>query len=396
MTSVILFLRWPVVFGLLAAIIILDYFPALLSGLTPGGQPAAAQAVAASVTQGPYSYAEAFNRAAPAVVNIYTSKTVRQKMPAVFDTPLFKRYLEQKNIRLQERIQRSLGSGVIISQEGYILTNYHVIKDADEILVRLQDDREALATVVGNHPETDLAVLKITLDGLNAIPLGNSSQAMIGDVVLAIGNAYGFGHTVTQGIISATGRYGINLNTYENYIQTDAAINPGNSGGALIDARGYLLGINTLIFSKDGGSQGIGLAIPSDLAVGIMSDLVMYGEVIRGWLGIHVDVRPLSDQQSIDSQLSVDIAMIVTSTDPGSPAAQSGLIADDIIIKINGRPVGNSRQTMEAAMQFVETSRPGQKVSIDIVRDGVEFSLMAVLGARPRAQESADLQPSGA
>lgn len=396
MTSVILFLRWPVVFGLLAAIIILDYFPALLSGLTPGGQPAAAQASAASVTQGPYSYAEAFNRAAPAVVNIYTSKTVRQKMPAVFDTPLFKRYLEQKNIRLQERIQRSLGSGVIISQEGYILTNYHVIKDADEILVRLQDDREALATVVGNHPETDLAVLKITLDGLNAIPLGNSSQAMIGDVVLAIGNAYGFGHTVTQGIISATGRYGINLNTYENYIQTDAAINPGNSGGALIDARGYLLGINTLIFSKDGGSQGIGLAIPSDLAVGIMSDLVMYGEVIRGWLGIHVDVRPLSDQQSIDSQLSVDIAMIVTSTDPGSPAAQSGLIADDIIIKINGRPVGNSRQTMEAAMQFVETSRPGQKVSIDIVRDGVEFSLMAVLGARPRAQESADLQPSGA
>jgi serine protease DegS len=219
---------------------------------------------------------------------------------------------------------------------------------------------------------------------------------MIGDVVLAIGNAYGFGHTVTQGIISATGRYGINLNTYENYIQTDAAINPGNSGGALIDARGYLLGINTLIFSKDGGSQGIGLAIPSDLAVGIMSDLVMYGEVIRGWLGIHVDVRPLSDQQSIDSQLSVDIAMIVTSTDPGSPAAQSGLIANDIIIKINGRPVGNSRQTMEAAMQFVETSRPGQKVSIDIVRDGVEFSLMAVLGARPRAQESADLQPSGA
>jgi serine protease DegS len=396
MTSVILFLRWPVVFGLLAAIIILDYFPALLSGLTPGGQPAAAQASAASVTQGPYSYAEAFNRAAPAVVNIYTSKTVRQKMPAVFDTPLFKRYLEQKNIRLQERIQRSLGSGVIISQEGYILTNYHVIKDADEILVRLQDDREALATVVGNHPETDLAVLKITLDGLNAIPLGNSSQAMIGDVVLAIGNAYGFGHTVTQGIISATGRYGINLNTYENYIQTDAAINPGNSGGALIDARGYLLGINTLIFSKDGGSQGIGLAIPSDLAVGIMSDLVMYGEVIRGWLGIHVDVRPLSDQQSIDSQLSVDIAMIVTSTDPGSPAAQSGLIANDIIIKINGRPVGNSRQTMEAAMQFVETSRPGQKVSIDIVRDGVEFSLMAVLGARPRAQESADLQPSGA
>jgi len=392
MNSVILFLRWPVVCGLLAAIIILDHFPGLVSNQPPSVAPTTQQTDPAP--QGPYSYAEAFNRAAPAVVNIYTSKTVRQQIPAFYNTPRFKRYLEEKNLKLQERIQRSLGSGVIISQEGYILTNYHVIKDADEILVRLQDDREALATVVGNHPETDLAVLKIKLDGLNAIPIGNSSQARIGDVVLAIGNAYGFGHTVTQGIISATGRYGINLNSYENYIQTDAAINPGNSGGALIDAKGFLVGINTLIFSKDGGSQGIGLAIPSDLAVGIMSDLVMYGEVIRGWLGIHVDVRPLTAQQSIDSQLSADIAMIVIRTDTGSPAEQSGLLPGDIIIKINGRPVGNSSQTMEAAMQFVETSRPGQKVAIAIIRDGIESSVIAVLGARPRTEQWQDSAPA--
>lgn len=337
--------------------------------------------------QSPYSYADAFNRAAPAVVNIYTSKKVRQKLPPRLDNPLFRRHLKQKNIRLKERIERSLGSGVIISKEGYILTNLHVIKDADEILIRLQDEREALAIVIGKHPETDLAVLKINLDNLNAIPIGNSSQAMIGDVVLAIGNAYGFGHTVTQGIISATGRYGLNLFAYENYIQTDAAINPGNSGGALIDARGNLLGINTVMISKDGGSQGIGLAIPSDLAVGIMSDLVMYGEVIRGWLGVHVDVQPLSPQLSIENNLSTDIAMIVTSTDVGSPAGQSGIKAGDIIIKLNDRPVGNSRVTMEAAMQSVKNSRPGEKVFIQYIRDGEQFNTIAILETRPQIDE---------
>ena len=224
-----------------------------------------------SILRGPFSYAQAVKQAAPAVVNIYTLKTVKQKLPVLYRDPVLRYFLQKNNIRQKERVQNSLGSGIIINPNGYILTNNHVIKDADKILVLLQDGREALANVIGIDHETDLAVLKIDLNELETITVGDPSQAMVGDVVLAIGNPYGFGHTVTQGIISATGRHGLELSTYENFIQTDAAINPGNSGGALVDAQGRLLGINTAIHSNSGGSQGIGLATPSDLAIRIMS-----------------------------------------------------------------------------------------------------------------------------
>ncbi len=374
------FLRWPVVCGLLAAIIILDHFPNLL-GLDNSSNGQSQQITAPISSQGPYSYSQAVKQAAPAVVNIYTSKTVKQELPPQYRDPFFRYFLKRNNIQQKERVQRSLGSGIIINPNGYLLTNNHVIQGADEILVLLQDGREALATVIGTDPETDLAVLKIDLNNLETITIGDPSQAMVGDVVLAIGNPYGFGHTVTQGIISATGRYGLRLTTYENFIQTDAAINPGNSGGALVDAQGELLGINTAIQSNSGGSQGIGLATPSDLALRIMSDIIQYGKVIRGWLGIEVQAVPNAIAQSYN--LPLNNGVIITGTYRGGPADDSGLVGGDIITSINGQPVGDGH----AGMNFIAATRPGEEVAIEIVREGQTMNINAVVGSRPNAQE---------
>ena len=376
MTALFQFLRWPVICGLLAAIIILDHFPALLGRSSQPGQ--SLSITPPLMSQGPYSYAEAVKQAAPAVVNIYTSKTVKQKLPVHLDNPYFRYFLEKNNIQQKERVQRSLGSGVIINANGYLLTNHHVIKGADEILVLLQDGREALASVIGSDPESDLAVLKINLENLETISIGDPSQAMVGDVVLAIGNPYGFGQTVTQGIISATGRYGLRLSTYENYIQTDAAINPGNSGGALVDAQGKLLGINTAIYTKTGGSQGIGLATPSDLALRIMSDLIQYGKVIRGWLGIQV--QGLSPAGAQANNLPFNNGVVITGTHRGGPAEQSGLLLEDIITRINGLPVGRDGH---ASMNFIAATRPGKTVAIEVIRNGQIMNFNAVVGSRP-------------
>lgn len=374
MKELLEFLRWPVVCGLLAAIIILDHFPDLL-GINNANDTRSVS------SQGPYSYAQAVQQAAPAVVNIHTRKTVKQKLPALYNDPIL-RYLLQKNIiRQKERVQNSLGSGIIINPNGYILTNNHVIKDADKILVLLQDGREALAKVIGIDRETDLAVLKIDLNELETITIGDPSQAMVGDVVLAIGNPYGFGHTVTQGIISATGRHGLELTTYENFIQTDAAINPGNSGGALVDARGRLLGISTAIQSNSGGSQGIGLATPSDLAIRIMSDIIEYGKVIRGWLGVNVEPIPAATAQSYN--LPVNNGIIIMDIHRGGPADNSGLIKGDIITGINNQPVGNG----QAAMNFIAATRPDEEVVIDLVREGQTMSISAVVGNKEDATE---------
>lgn len=380
MTTLLHFLRWPVACGVLIAIIILDHFPDLINNAT---EPATAPVLPAPEPspQGVYSYAEAVKLAAPAVVNIYTSKTIQQKLPAQYSDPFFRYFLKRNNLNQKERVQRSLGSGVIINPQGYLLTNHHVIRDADEILVLLQDGREALATVIGSDPESDLAVLKIGLQDLETIPIGDPSQAMVGDVVLAIGNPYGFGQTVTQGIISATGRYGLKLSTYENFIQTDAAINPGNSGGALIDARGKLLGINTAIYTKTGGSQGIGLATPSDLALRIMSDLIQYGKVIRGWLGIEVQaITPVIAQSNA---LPLNNGVIITGTSQGGPADQSGLKSGDIITSINGQPVGDGH----AGMNFIAATRPGETVAVKVMREGEFINVNAVVGSRPEPDD---------
>lgn len=379
MNALFQFLRWPVVCGLLVAIIVLDHFPTLFgNGNRQSHNPQIASPV---MTTAPYSYAEAVKRAAPAVVNIYTSKTVKQKLPAHYNSPVLRRYLERNNIKQKDRVQRSLGSGIIINPDGYILTNNHVITGADEILVLLQDGREALASVIGSDPETDLAVLKIDLANLETIEIGDPSHAMVGDVVLAIGNPYGFGHTVTQGIISATGRYGLKLTTYENFIQTDAAINPGNSGGALVDTQGRLLGINTAIQSNSGGSQGIGLATPSDLALRIMSDLIQYGKVIRGWLGI--EVQAVSPAMAKSYQLPYNNGVVITGTYPGGPAEKSGLRIGDIITSINGQAVGDGH----AGMNFIATTRPGEIVAIDVYRDGKFINISAIVGNRSEARQ---------
>lgn len=381
--SFLKWLRWPVLCGILIAIIILDHLPRLIDG---GNEEQLSRNITPPADvdthrQGPFSYSNAVDKAAPAVVNIYTSKTVQQKLPARTNDPFFRYFFERNNRQPQnkERIERSLGSGVIISPQGYILTNNHVIKGADEILISLYDGREALAKVIGGDPASDLAVLKIDMQNLTTIPIGDPSKALVGDVVLAIGNPYGFGQSVTQGIISATGRYGLQLSTYENYIQTDAAINPGNSGGALVDAQGSLLGINTAIYSKTGGYQGIGLATPSDLALRIMSDLVMYGKVIRGWLGI--EVRALSPIAMQAYQLENKNGVVVTGTYQNGPADVSGLQIGDIITAINNEPVGDGH----AGMNLIAVTRPGEKVAIDIIRDGEPLSVNTVVGNRPES-----------
>jgi serine protease DegS len=368
------FLGWPLLCGTLAGLLIVQLWQ------RPATPTAAVATVAASA---PYSYADAVSVAAPAVVNIYTSKTVRMNVNPLQNDPFMRRFFGQRSPQ-QERVQRSLGSGVIVDAKGYVLTNHHVIRDADEILVLLQDGREALAEVVGSDSETDLAVLKVKLDKLSPIVLGASDKARVGDVVLAIGNPYGFGQSVSQGIISATGRYGLQLATYESYIQTDAAINPGNSGGALIDANGRMLGINTAIYSQNGGSSGIGLAIPTDIAVRTMQDLIEYGHPVRGWLGIEV-TRVAADVSNAN-HLDPGNGVIVTMVSGNGPADRGGLRPGDIVVAINERAVGDGH----AGMNLIGTTRPGDKVSIEAIRNGERKKFTVTVGTRPAVEEPAE------
>jgi serine protease DegS len=365
------FLAWPTVCGILAGLLILTYLePRTGSGIGIGGPSA------------PYSYADAVSRAAPAVVNIYTSKTVQAPLNPLLNDPLYRRFYNRSNIKQQERIQRSLGSGVIINRNGYLLTNHHVIDGADEILVMLSDGREALARVVGSDPETDLAALKIDLPNLEPIQIGDTSKIRVGDVVLAIGNPYGFGQSVSQGIISATGRYGLRLATYEDFLQTDAAINPGNSGGALIDASGKLLGINTAIYTQNGGSSGIGLATPADLALRTMQDLIEYGHPMRGWLGI--EVQRVSQALAAANNLNSSNGVVITSVYNEGPGALAGLRAGDILLEINGQAVGDGH----AGLNLLATTRPGDKVALTVVRSGARMQFKMTVGVRPAGVEA--------
>ena len=349
---------WAVAAGLLAALLVLHVYPPRQS---------------APPTPGPDSWAQAVQRASPAVVNIYTSRVIRQRLRIRNDS-LMQQLLDRSSPPMRERVQRSLGSGVIMTADGYILTNLHVIADATGILVLLADGREALASVLGVDPETDLAVLHIELPDLQPINIGDPAVAEVGDVVLAIGNPYGFARSVTQGIISATGRFGLQLNVYENYIQTDAAINPGNSGGALVDARGNLLGINTAIYSPTGGSQGIGLAIPADVAVKVLRDIVAKGHVIRGWLGVAVQPLPAR----VDTENGQGIALVVSDVEAGSPAEQSGLQPGDLLLAINGKPIEGGRQ----AMQTIALMAPGETFGLEVLRERNVLHLEGKVGER--------------
>jgi serine protease DegS len=352
------FITWPTIAGILAAAILLQW---LVYQNNP--RPGSAAATA------PASYASAVQKAVPSVVNIYTSKRLPAEGDGARDNPYTKRFLDGGN-RRRERVQRSLGSGVIVSEDGLVLTSRHIISDADEILVSLNDGRNGLARVIGSDPDTDLAVLKIDMPGIHPIELGNPDQARVGDVVLAIGNPYGFGHSVSQGIISALGRYGLNLSTYEDFIQTDAAINRGNSGGALIDTRGKLLGINAATFSRTGESTGIGLATPVDLVMGVTQDLVHYGKVIRGWMGLEV--------QTVYAANLSSPSLLVTGIHPQGPAARAGIRPGDIITHIDMQPVVDGRATMHQ----IALLRPGDAIELNLLRNSETSVVQVIVGVR--------------
>lgn len=379
-----MFLLQSILFGLLAAVIYLvwqsDYNLQQLSNLLPGFEQQVKTAPAATLKQGPFSYAEAVSTSAPSVVSIYTSKTVKQNLHPLLDDPVFDQLFgDQLKKYKRDKTETNLGSGVIITHSGYILTNQHVIDGADEILISLSDGRSSEATLIGQDRETDIAVLHIPLKDLQNIQVANSQQPInVGDVVLAIGNPLNVGQTVTMGIISATGRNRIGLNTFENFIQTDAAINPGNSGGALINARGDLIGINTAIFSQSGGSQGIGFAIPIDLALEVMQEIVENGKVRRGWLG--VEGTEITAKAAMESGNPNIRGVLIVGVFIDSPADIAGVQAGDIITGIDDEPVVKVRNVLE----IIAGHNPGDKVKLSILRGGEQLELIMVTTERPQ------------
>lgn len=329
----------------------------------------------------PGSLAAAAQKAMPAVVSINTSKEVRS--PHLND-PWFHFFFGDQ-IGTQQ--QTGLGSGVIVSPDGYILTNNHVVEGADQITVTLADSRIAEARIVGTDPETDLAVLKIELDKLPVIVLGNSDHAVVGDTVLAIGNPFGVGQTVTSGIISALGRSELGINTFENFIQTDAAINPGNSGGALVDVEGNLLGINTAIYSRSGGSMGIGFAIPVSTAKIVMDGLVKDGKVTRGWIG--VEPNELSPELAETFGVAgANAGVIITGVLQDGPAARAGMLPGDVIVQVDEQRVRNVAEMMTA----VASLQPGQRADFEILRNGQSMTLNIVPSERPAPRRMRQLR----
>ncbi len=368
--NLLVFLLQSVLVGLAVAFVVVYFKPSLL------GQSGTASSVPA-----PGSYAEAVTRSTAAVVNVHTAKRVVSQRHPFFDDPLWQRLFGDQ-FAPRERLETSLGSGVLVSADGYILTNYHVIQGADAIQVALADGRVVPASIVGTDPETDLAVLKIDADKLPTIAMGNSQTLRVGDVVLAIGTPFGLGQTVTQGIISATGRGDIGLTTFENFIQTDAAINMGNSGGALINTRGELVGINTALLSSSGESNGIGFAIPVNVARGVLQQIIAHGRVIRGWLG--VIPQPLTPELAEAFDLRNIQGVAIRGVVPDSPAAQAGLQIGDVITHIDEQPVHDYRE----ALNRVAAMQPGEKVELRGVRNSQPFTLTATVGERATSQSS--------
>jgi len=310
-------------------------------------------------------------------VNIYTTKETKMQRHPFMDDPVFRHFFGEQ-FDAQTKKSNNLGSGVIVSEQGYILTNSHVVEAADEIEVALADTRRAKAKVVGTDPETDLAVLKIDLPKLPSILFGQSDQAHVGDVVLAIGNPFGVGQTVTLGIISAVGRSHLGINTFENFIQTDAAINPGNSGGALVDASGHLIGINTAIYSQTGGSMGIGYAIPVSTARQVMEQIIQKGSVTRGWIG--VGVQEVTKEIAESFKLGTAGGVLITQVERGGPADKAGVQAGDVLSAVNGKPVADTI----AMLNSIATLQPGDEARLRVSRNQAEQELSVTIGRRPR------------
>lgn len=378
------FILWPIIAGILVAAALLILFPQVIStSLAPVeiNQVNQPQAGSGSLGNGPVSYADAVAQAAPAVVNIYTRKLAELSPEQQLTDPQPRDHEQTPSQeQQQERQLSSLGSGVIISNDGYIITNNHVVAGADSILIALRDGREAQAKVIGTDPETDLAILKVELGGLSSINLVSSDSIRIGDVALAIGNPYGVGQTVTMGIISATGRNKLGINTYENFIQTDAAINPGNSGGALINARGDMIGINTAIFSRSGGSQGIGFAIPSDLVKSVLLGIIEDGRVVRGWLGIEIQEMTPALAESFGTEKGW--GLIIAGIFRDSPAHKAGLQPGDILFSIDGKTIRSGR----SAMGQIAATKPGAVLEMELIRSGEPMKFKVIIGDRPPTQ----------
>ncbi|MFH1043881.1 MAG: Do family serine endopeptidase [Pseudomonadota bacterium] len=342
------------------------------------GTPAAANqaepsAAAAAKT---ISYGDAVRRAAPAVVSIFTSKEVKRPQNPFMNDPLFRHFFGE---RFEDEAQRAfgLGSGVIISPKGYILTNQHVVEAADEIDVALADGKKLAAKVVGSDPETDLAVLQVNAQNLPAITLGQAENLKVGDVVLAIGNPLGVGQTVTMGIVSALHRTGLRINTFENFIQTDAAINQGNSGGALIDASGNLVGINTAILSQSGGSIGIGFAIPVSTAKQVMEQLIETGAVTRGWVG--VELQEITAELADSFKLRANTGVLVAGVQRGSPADRAGIKPGDIVVRVEGKPVSDP----DSLRNLIVAVPPGKPTTFKLKRGQNEVEVTVNVGKRP-------------
>ncbi len=337
--------------------------------------PAALPASGAPLPVAAGSFSAAAKKAAPAVVSINSSKAA-QDNPHV-NEPWFRFFFGDPG---SNQVQSSLGSGVIVSAQGYVLTNNHVVENADAIEVVLNDTRRTQAKVVGTDPDTDLAILKIDLPRLPVIVLGSSDALQVGDQVLAIGNPFGVGQTVTSGIVSALGRNQLGINTFENFIQTDAAINPGNSGGALVDVAGNLMGINTAIYSRSGGSMGIGFAIPTTTARLVLESIVRDGEVRRGWIG--VEPNELSPELAETFGVKAERGVLITGVLQGGPAAKAGVRPGDVIVAVAGKPVLNVAELLSG----VAGLKPGAAAKFDVQRRGDKLSLDVSPGLRPRSQ----------
>ena len=339
--------------------------------------PVASRAATAVPASG--SYREAAGRAMPAVVNIITSQTPKRVDHPLMRDPFFKRFFGDRHGE-QEEGQSSLGSGVIVNTDGYILTNNHVVEAADEIEVVLADGRRAPATVVGLDPETDLAVIKVSLDRLPVMVLADVDQARVGDVVLAIGNPFGVGQTVTMGIISALGRNNLHINRFENFIQTDAAINFGNSGGALVDINGNMIGVNSAIYSQSGGSVGIGFAIPVSTAKSVMESIIKSGHVVRGWIGVESqEITPeLADSFGLSQRSGAIIAGVVRN----GPADRGGMKPGDILLTVADKPVADTNGMLNLIAQLP----PGKNATMTVLRKGRVTTLDIMVGKRPSAR----------
>jgi|CryBogDrversion2_11_1035321.scaffolds.fasta_scaffold00559_9 serine protease DegQ len=326
------------------------------------------------------SYSDAAKKAMPSVVNIFTSKKNSNNPHQQFlDDPLLKHFFGDQSDEQSQR-ETSLGSGVIVNENGLILTNQHVIESADEIQVALEDGRTVKAHVVGSDPDTDLAVLKIDVKNLPAITFADAEKNKVGDVVLAIGNPFGVGQTVTQGIISALGRNHLGISTFENFIQTDASINPGNSGGALIDADGNLVGINSAIYSRNGGSMGIGFAIPVSIAKQVMEQIIRQGSVTRGWIGI--EAQDMTAELAESFKLKNAQGSLIAGIIKNSPAERAGLKAGDVLLEINGLQVIDSSNMLG----LISELKPNKQAILKITRNQKEINVPVMIGRRPKLE----------